>query len=50
MCGMLGRLRAYAMLTVWGGGLAILGPICVLMTILTGYEEFITIPAYERLP
>jgi 1-acyl-sn-glycerol-3-phosphate acyltransferase len=41
---MLGRLRAYAMLTVWGGGLAILGPFCVLMTILTGYEEFITIP------
>jgi 1-acyl-sn-glycerol-3-phosphate acyltransferase len=41
---MIGRLRAYLMLAAWALGLAILGPFCILLTILTGVEAFITIP------
>ena len=44
MSRMIGRLRAYIMLAAWALGLAILGPPCILMTILTGNEAFVTIP------
>jgi 1-acyl-sn-glycerol-3-phosphate acyltransferase len=42
---MIGRLRAYLMMLVWGGGLAILGPPFILLTVLTGREGFTTLPA-----
>lgn len=42
---MFGRLRAYWMLFVWGANLAILGPPCIFLTIVTGREWFTTVPA-----
>jgi len=41
---MMGRLRAYSMMAVWGVSLALLGPPCILMTVLTGREWFTTLP------
>lgn len=45
MCGMIGRLRAWLMLGTWGLGLAVLGPPCIFIAYLTGWEAFVTIPA-----
>lgn len=42
---MIGRLRAYLMFFVWGTGLLLLGPPFILLTALTGIEEFVTLPA-----
>jgi 1-acyl-sn-glycerol-3-phosphate acyltransferase len=42
---MLGRLRAYLMMLTWGIGLAILGPPFIFLTVMTGREEFTTLPA-----
>lgn len=42
---MLDRLRAYVLIGTWAVGLGVLGPPCILLTILTKYEGFITYPA-----
>jgi 1-acyl-sn-glycerol-3-phosphate acyltransferase len=42
---MIGRLRAWAMLLVWSVGLAVLGPPFILLTVITGVQEFTTLPA-----
>jgi 1-acyl-sn-glycerol-3-phosphate acyltransferase len=41
---MLERLRAYVLVGVWAVGLAVLGPVCILLTVLTKWEGFITYP------
>jgi 1-acyl-sn-glycerol-3-phosphate acyltransferase len=41
---MLGRLRAYLMMLVWGVPLLILGPPCALLTLLTRRDCFVTVP------
>jgi 1-acyl-sn-glycerol-3-phosphate acyltransferase len=42
---MIGRLRAYLMMAVWGIGLAILGPPLIFLTVITGIEEFTSLAA-----
>lgn len=42
---MIARIRAILLLSTWGIGLALLGPFCILATIVTKREEFITVPA-----
>lgn len=42
---MSGRLRAYMMMAVWSVTLAVLGPPCILLAIVTGKEWFVTVPA-----
>ena len=42
---MIGSLRAYLMMLTWGLGLAILGPPCIFLTVVTGREGFTTLPA-----
>lgn len=41
---MIERLRAYILVGVWAAGLAVLGPVCILLTVLTKWEGFITYP------
>jgi 1-acyl-sn-glycerol-3-phosphate acyltransferase len=41
---MLERLRALVTLGVWAAGLAVLGPPCILLTVVTKWEGFITYP------
>lgn len=41
---MLERLRACVLFAVWGGTLAVLGPVCITLTAITGKPEFVSIP------
>lgn len=41
---MIERIRGCVLFAVWGGVLAILGPICIVLTALTRVPEFVTIP------
>lgn len=46
---MIERMRAYILFAVWGGVLAILGPICIALTALTRIPEFVTIPTMATI-